>query len=78
MVVLQSNVEMTTVSTLSVVLSHEEVETINETVRQKLELFIKKNEGDLATLKIQFTKLQTQSGKDVFNVDLYQIPTFRF
>ena len=53
---------MATVSLLSVVLSAEEFQTLNDNVRLKLEDLLKKHESDSNQQKIQYAKLQTQSG----------------
>ena len=53
---------MVTASPLSVVLSAEEFQTLNDNVRLKLEDLLKKHESDSNQQKIQYAKLQTQSG----------------
>ena len=53
---------MVTASPLSVVLSAEEFQTLKDNVRLKLEDLLKKHESDSNQQKIQYAKLQTQSG----------------
>ena len=49
-------------SLLSVLLSADEFLSLNDTVRAKLEDYLRKQEIDSNQVKIQFTKFQTQSG----------------
>ena len=54
---------MATVSLLSAILTAEDFQSLNETVRLKLEDVLNKHESDSSKLKIQYAKLQTESGK---------------
>lgn len=53
---------MTTVSLLSVILSAEEFQSLNDSIKLKLEDVLRKHDNDSSQLKIQYAKLQTQSG----------------
>jgi hypothetical protein len=52
--------------TLEYILSSTEYLTINETIREKLEQYFKKQEENHTALKVQHAKLQTQSGNFIF------------
>jgi hypothetical protein len=54
---------MAAVSLLSLVLSDDEFNSLNESMQRKLEAVLQKQKNDFEYLNIKFAKIQTQSGK---------------
>lgn len=62
---------MAAVSLLSLVLSDDEFNSLNESMQRKLEAVLQKQKNDFEYLNIKFAKIQTQSGKWILVVQLY-------